>query len=161
MLRLVSGRNKKQLVDDVLRNRSSYAGFITILMTLIVLTTTSVLVLQYESHSADSNIKSGWDAFWYAVVTITTVGYGDRYPVTVGGRITAMFIMFMGVGIIGALASILSSLLVGSPPAEAEETAAAVQPGLSVEQQLTAMNDELAALRQMLEKISTDLDNKQ
>jgi len=41
-------------------------------------------------------------------VTITTVGYGDRYPVTMGGRITAMFIMFMGVGIIGALARILA-----------------------------------------------------
>jgi voltage-gated potassium channel Kch len=70
-------------------------------------------VLQFESKSPDAKITSGGDALWYSMVTITTVGYGDFYPVTTAGRITAMFIMFMGVGIIGALASILASLLVG------------------------------------------------
>jgi voltage-gated potassium channel len=76
-----------------------------------------VLVLQFESKSPDANIHTGGHALWYALVTITTVGYGDRYPVTSGGRVTAMFIMFAGVGIIGALASILASLLVGGSPA--------------------------------------------
>jgi voltage-gated potassium channel len=79
-----------------------------------------ICVFHFESKSADSNIHTGWDSLWYSIVTITTIGYGDRYPVTVGGRIAALFIMFMGVGIIGALASILSSLLVGSPPASEE-----------------------------------------
>jgi len=111
--RLLRGENKKALVKDVLENRSRYALFITILLTILVLTVASVLVLQFESQSPDGNISTGGDALWYAIVTITTVGYGDRYPVTLAGRITAMFIMFMGVGIIGALASILASLLVG------------------------------------------------
>ena len=52
-------------------------------------------------------------------MTITTVGYGDRYPVTLLGRLTGMFVMFAGIGIIGALASILASLLV-SPSAPQE-----------------------------------------
>jgi voltage-gated potassium channel len=107
------------LLKDVVENRSKYAVFITILITLLVLTVTSVLVLQFESQSPDANIQTGGDSLWYSLVTITTVGYGDRYPVTAAGRIAAFFIMLMGVGVIGALASILSSLLVGSPPAPA------------------------------------------
>ena len=64
-----------------------------------------------------------------------------------------MFIMFMGVGIIGALASILASLLVGgSSPAEEEETPAAA-PAPSVQEELQTIKDELAVLHQMLEKM--------
>ncbi len=119
--RHLRGENRKALVRDVLTNRSQYAGFITILLALIVLTVASTLVLQFESQSPEAKITTGRDAFWYSIVTITTVGYGDYYPVTSGGRITAMFIMLAGVGIIGALASILASLLVGSSaPAEEE-----------------------------------------
>jgi hypothetical protein len=96
----------------------SQAAFIN--HTLVELILMGIFYGVLESVSPDANIHTGWDSFWYSIVTITTVGYGDRYPVTVGGRITAMFIMFMGVGIIGALASILSSLLVGSPSAPAD-----------------------------------------
>ncbi len=150
--RLLRGENKKALVKDVLENRSRYAMFITILLTILVLTVASVLVLQFESQSPDANITEGGDALWYSIVTITTVGYGDFFPVTPAGRITAMFIMFMGVGIIGALASILASLLVGGAPAE-EEEAPATAPAPTVEEELAAIKDELAALHQMLEKM--------
>ena len=159
--RLLRGEQKKALVKDVLDHRSQYAVFITIFLTILVLTVASVLVLQFESKSADANITTGGDALWYAIVTITTVGYGDFYPVTMAGRITAMFIMFMGVGIIGALASILASLLVGGSPSEEEETAAATDataataaaPALSVQEELKAVKEELAVVRQMLEKM--------
>jgi voltage-gated potassium channel len=162
--RLMRGQNKKELVDDIIKNRNQYTAFITILLTLIVLTVASVLVLQFESKSPDANIKSGWDSFWYAVVTITTVGYGDRFPVTPAGRITAMFIMFMGVGIIGALASILSSILVGAPSTPAEEKEPTAPQGElspvdlagspATKQDVANLQSELVALRQMLEKMS-------
>lgn len=152
--RLLRGENKKTLFKDILENRSRYAAFLTILLTILVLTVASVLVLQFESKSPDANITTGGDALWYAIVTITTVGYGDRYPVTMFGRITAMFIMFMGVGIIGALASILASLLVGgSPSSEEEEALAAAAPLISVQEELKSVKAELAAVRQMLEKL--------
>jgi len=151
--RLLRGENKKALVKDVLEHRNQYAGFITILLTIIVLTVASTLVLQFESQSPEAKITTGKDALWYSIVTITTVGYGDYYPVTSGGRITAMFIMFAGVGIIGALASILASLLVGSSSSAEEEEAAAVSPALTVEQELAAIKQELALLRQMLDRL--------
>jgi voltage-gated potassium channel len=151
--RLLRGENKKALVKDVLDNRSRYAAFLTILLTILVLTVAGVLVLQFESKSPDANITTGGDALWYSIVTITTVGYGDFYPVTTAGRITAIFIMFMGVGIIGALASILASALVGSSASPEEEAAEAAAPLLSVQEELKSVKEELAVVRQMLEKM--------
>ena len=87
-----------------------------------MLVTSSLLVLQFEYRSPGANITTGADALWWAIVTITTVGYGDYYPVTELGRLTGVFVMFAGVGIIGALASILASLLVSPAPAELEES---------------------------------------
>ncbi len=159
--RLMRGQNKKEIVDDIVKNRSQYTAFITILLAILVLTVCSILVLQFESKNPDANIQTGWDSLWWAVVTITTVGYGDRYPITYGGRITAMFVMFAGVGIIGALASILSSILVGSPATEAEEddsgTGKAVPAELqapATRQDVAALEQEIASLRLMLEKMS-------
>ena len=85
-------------------------------------------------------------------MTITTVGYGDTYPVTVGGRMTAVFVMFAGVGIIGALASILASVLVPGPVQEPEQAHDAPS-SLAVEQELAMIRGELAAMRQALEKL--------
>jgi voltage-gated potassium channel len=120
--RLMSGKNKTELIADVVHNRGQYALFITMLLVMLVLTISSVLVLQFESRSPDANITTGGDALWWAVVTITTVGYGDQYPVTALGRLTGVAVMFAGVGIIGALASILASLLV-SPASSPDEAA--------------------------------------
>jgi voltage-gated potassium channel len=158
--RLMRGKNKEALIKDVIENRGQYTLFITTLLTILVLTVASVLVLQFESQSPDANIHTGGDALWYALVTITTVGYGDRYPVTLPGRVTAMFIMFMGVGIIGALASILSSILVGSPPAPEVEAASMVATAPPIEQELATIKEELAALRQLMEKIAPQNNTK-
>lgn len=127
--KVLSGQNRKQLVADVLQNRGEYATFITILLAGMVLSVASVMVLQFESRDPDANIQTGGDAIWWGIVTITTVGYGDRFPVTLLGRITAVFVMLAGIGIIGALASILASMLVApSAPAEPEPAKAEPEP---------------------------------
>jgi voltage-gated potassium channel len=145
-------KGRGDLMRDVLQNRSQYAGFIIILLAIIVLAFASILVLQFESASREANIKTGWDAFWYSVVTITTVGYGDYYPVTFWGRVTAIFIMVAGVGIIGALASLMASLLIGESHATTEQDAADPEHHTMIEQELAAIREELAALRQLIEK---------
>jgi voltage-gated potassium channel len=146
IVRLLRGSNKKQLVADVIHNRGQYAIFITFLSALMVLGTASVLVLQFESRSPDANITTGGDALWWGFVTITTVGYGDQYPVTTLGRMTGVFVMFTGIGIIGALASILASLLVPSPGETGEEPQAAVSTA-ALEHELAGIRAELAGLR--------------
>jgi voltage-gated potassium channel len=149
---LLRGQNKKRLVDDVVRHRAQYAVFITILLAFLVLVTASVIVLNAESRSDTANIKTGWDAFWWGFVTITTVGYGDRFPTTVMGRIAAMFVMTMGIGIIGALASIMASILVGSSPSEESATETSTEPS-GLERELAGVKQELLALRRVVERL--------
>jgi voltage-gated potassium channel len=143
--RLLGKKNQKELVADVLKNRGQYAVYITLIATGIVLTTSSILVLQFESRSPDANITTGGDALWWAVVTITTVGYGDFYPVTTLGRLTGVAVMFTGVGIIGALASILASILV--PPPKTDEKDAPPAPAGSASASTDAILAELSELR--------------
>jgi voltage-gated potassium channel len=168
--RVMNPENRKLLRDEILNNRGAYALFITILLVVVVLTSASILVLFFESRSPDANITTGGDAVWWGIVTITTVGYGDRYPVTPGGRVTAVFVMFAGVGIIGALASILASILVPQPKeieAEVEDVGEPVPSARKLEQELqqlrseliadferesASVKGELAALRKLLEK---------
>ncbi len=147
--RLLRGQAGKDLVLDVLRNRGQYATFITILLAGIVLSVASILVLQVESQAPDGNIKTGGEAVWWGLVTITTVGYGDFYPVTMFGRLTGVFVMFAGIGIIGALASILASLLVSPAPPEEpapEATPGATAPAVAASATVS-IADELAGLR--------------
>jgi voltage-gated potassium channel len=159
--RLLRGQAGKDLVLDVLQNRSQYATFITILLAGIVLSVASILVLQFEAGAPDGNIKTGGEAIWWGLVTITTVGYGDYFPVTLMGRITGIFVMFAGIGIIGALASILASLLVspaptGSEPApdaaatSPEPAAAPPVPQDAVVGELARLRAEIAELREAL-----------
>ena len=78
-------------------------------------------------------------------MTITTVGYGDFYPVTSLGRDTAVVVMLAGVGIIGALASILASILVPQPKEAVADPALA-----DMEVELAGVKAELTALRELL-----------
>jgi voltage-gated potassium channel len=142
--RLLRGQNKRELVKDVLDNRGQYALFVTLSLAMIVLSVASVLVLQFEAGAPGASITTGGGALWWAVVTITTVGYGDLYPVTAAGRITATFVMFSGVGIIGALASILASVLIPQPKSPAATGPSGADP---LVEELAAIHRELAALR--------------
>jgi voltage-gated potassium channel len=156
--RILRGKNRKALISDVVDNRGQYAAFITLLAMMLVLVVSSVLVLEFETVTSPiagktPNITTGGDALWWAFVTITTVGYGDYYPVTELGRITGIFVMFSGVGIIGALASILASVLVPDPDDD-EPAAATVGPattapagGSSLETEVAALRTEIEALR--------------
>jgi voltage-gated potassium channel len=76
-------------------------GFvIPAILTLMIIIFGGIAVYLAEHEHQGANITKLGDAFWWAVVTITTVGYGDYYPVTSLGRIIAVFVMFSGIGIV-------------------------------------------------------------
>ena len=67
-------------------------------------------VLLLEENSPDGNIHGYPQALWWAIVTVTTVGYGDKYPATGGGRIVATVLMLVGIGLIGVLTATVASV---------------------------------------------------
>ncbi len=69
-------------------------------------------MLLFEEKAKGSNIHDYPDALWWAIVTVTTVGYGDRYPVTEGGRVVAAILMLVGIGLIGVLTATVASVFV-------------------------------------------------
>jgi len=145
--RLFRTKGKREITQDVLQNRGQYAAAITLTAAIVVLVVASVLELAFESGSPGANITTGGQALWWAVVTITTVGYGDFYPVTAGGRIVGVFVMFTGIGIIGALASILASVLVSGPDPSSQQPATVTT---DVAAELAQLRDEVSALRRSL-----------
>ena len=148
IVRVVRAKGRRGILVDIVKNRGQYAAFITLLSAFLVITVASVLLVEFESGSADANITTGGGALWWAIVTITTVGYGDQYPVTMAGRITAAFVMVTGLGIIGSLASMLASILVPTPEDTTAEDAA-------LREELSAVRTELEALRRSIESGGT------
>lgn len=120
IVRSYRGTHQEDLLRDVIRDRGQYALFFTTIVVMLVLTAASVLVLTFEGDDPHATIRTGGDALWWTFVTLTTVGYGDLFPITNGGRVVAVTVMFVGVGVIGALASILASILVPTPDPELE-----------------------------------------
>ena len=96
-------------VEAILKHHSLFRVLIAAAATLIL---GAWLVLLFEENAKGSSIHSYPDALWWAIVTVTTVGYGDRYPVTEGGRTVATILMLLGIGLIGVLTATVASVFI-------------------------------------------------
>jgi len=90
-----------------------------LLLGILVLEFGSLGILRIEEKAAGSNILTASDSIWYVLVTISTVGYGDRFPVTTGGRVLGGIIIVIGVGIFGTFTGFLANLFL-APRRKAE-----------------------------------------
>jgi hypothetical protein len=77
-------------------------------VTFVVVTTGGTLVWLAERDVPSSNLKHWGDCLWWSVTTLSTVGYGEHFPVTLPGRLVAVFVMASGVAIIGAVAAVVA-----------------------------------------------------
>ncbi|WP_459779187.1 potassium channel family protein [Photobacterium sp. R1] len=109
VLRLL--RSGQQILQHIMAYRRE-ATLATIFLLLTVLVTVgSSLILIIESKDPNANILSADDALWWVFVTISTVGYGDHYPVTTLGKLLATVIITCGVGLFGMVAGLISSFV--------------------------------------------------
>ncbi len=107
-------------------------------------------------HPTNPGFATVGDAFWWGIVTLTTVGYGDVVPTTTDGRLCGVAIMFTGVAVLGVLAGSLADLfkLSGSEGEEEETPAAAIADGAPVHEQLAALRARLHTLEDELGAIA-------
>jgi voltage-gated potassium channel len=95
---------------SLVRDRAGSALLSLLLVAILMLEFGSLAMLRLERGAPEANIHTASDALWYVLVTMSTVGYGDRYPVTNPGRELGAVIILLGVGIFGTLAGYLANL---------------------------------------------------
>ncbi len=113
-------RSTKNLVAFLYRNRARSLIGTAALSAVVLVIFSCIAILSFENDK-NSNIKTPFDAIWWAFSTITTVGYGDKYPVTDEGKIVAIVLMVTGVGLFGVLTGLFARLLV-EPEFKKEES---------------------------------------
>tara|TARA_R110002153_G_scaffold95269_2_gene229039 strand:- start:1893 stop:2603 length:711 start_codon:yes stop_codon:yes gene_type:complete len=85
-----------------------------LIVTLILIYFSAVGIYYFEHEVQPKNFASIFDSLWWAIITLTTVGYGDVYPITVGGKVFTFFILMIGLGIVAIPTGIISSALTKS-----------------------------------------------
>ncbi|MCC6627829.1 MAG: potassium channel family protein [Chloroflexi bacterium] len=123
--------------------RGSYVVTIGILSVLV----SAGLMTIFESES-DGNIQDFGDALWWAMATVTTVGYGDVAPITVEGRAVAVFLMVIGIALFGLTTASIAALLVESTRATSEP---ASDSGLS--DRIAAMEQQVAEQNRLIGRL--------
>ena len=110
---LVMGRRIRR--DDlsemsvvIIQQRAQSTLLAVIFLALVIFEVSGIAILKVETISPEANIQTAGDALWWAYVTVATVGYGDRYPVTTDGRIVGILLMTAGVGLFSVLTSYLA-----------------------------------------------------
>ncbi|MDN3679251.1 ion transporter [Vibrio tapetis subsp. quintayensis] len=110
LLRVI--RSTRHLVSVYMRNKVKSSFSFVVFVSILVLTIGAIAILIFETDVEGGNIDNAADAFWWAFVTITTVGYGDFYPVTIEGRVVAAMLMTTGVGLFGTFTGFVASWFV-------------------------------------------------
>ncbi|WP_030477781.1 potassium channel family protein [Lentzea albidocapillata] len=112
-------------------------------VTVIVVFCASLAVLDAERHAENASITTFGDALWWTMTTMSTVGYGDRYPVTGEGRLVAGLLMVGGIALLGVITGTIASWLV-------EKLRGVEEAELETAQELRNLRAEIAELRKEL-----------
>jgi len=89
-------------------------------VTLILIYFSAVGIYYFENPAQPEHFSSIFDSLWWAIITLTTVGYGDVYPITTGGKMFTFFILMIGLGIVAIPTGIISSALTKSVDSKEE-----------------------------------------
>ena len=138
----------------LIKDRAGSSLFVLLIMGIFVLEFGSLSMLRVEQYAPGGNITTASDAIWYTIVTISTVGYGDQYPVTDAGRIIGAGIIVLGVGIFGTFTGYLANFFLSprkkeqAPMADAADSRTATVEGLRL--RLEASEAKLTEIRKLL-----------
>jgi voltage-gated potassium channel len=109
VIRLMRRYGARKILYSLLGDRAGSALLTLLLVGIVMLEFGSLLMLHFEKGQPGANIETASDSLWYTIVTMSTVGYGDQYPVTNPGRVMGTVIIVVGVGIFGTLTGFLAN----------------------------------------------------
>ena len=112
-------RSVKYITAHIFKTKTKGAFSTVCLIAVLMLIFGSIAILQVEK-GPHANINTAEDAIWWAFVTITTVGYGDKFPVTTEGRIISAFLMVTGIGLFGTFTGYIASWFMNDKSANNE-----------------------------------------
>jgi voltage-gated potassium channel len=124
VIRLLRGIRSVQKVLALIFQNKMKGGAVSVAFTAFLFVAFSSVSILICERYGDANIKTAEDAVWWSVSTFTTVGYGDKYPVTTEGRVLGMILMVGGVGLFGGISGLAASFFLGGQdrrPAETKE----------------------------------------
>jgi voltage-gated potassium channel len=110
VLRSYRHQSPGQLLAELRAARALTTFLVTLFLVIVVTELAGATIYYAESGADGSNIGSASDAIWWALVTITTVGYGDRFPVTDQGRAIGVFLLFAGIGLFSVLTGFIANI---------------------------------------------------
>jgi len=108
----------KRTIRWFVAHRANGTLFMVLGLLIVVLQFGGMAVLWFEADAPGANIRTGGEALWWGVVTVTTVGYGDYYPVTAGGEVVATLMIFAGVAIIAIFTAWAASTFLNTPSSD-------------------------------------------
>jgi len=149
VFRLLRAYGVKNIARNLIRDRASSALLTLLLMGILVLEFGSLEILHLEQYAPGANITTGSDSLWYVIVTISTVGYGDQYPVTNPGRFFGSIIIVIGVGIFGTFTGYLANLFL----APAKKRGATDAPGVDVRSKVNQLKELMAQQQAAMDEI--------
>jgi voltage-gated potassium channel len=122
VIRLLRGiRSVHKALAIIFQNKMKSGAASVAFTGFLLVAFSSVSILICERHG-DANIKTAEDAVWWSGSTFTTVGYGDKYPVTTEGRVLGMILMVAGVGMFGGISGLAASFFLGGQDRKSAET---------------------------------------
>jgi voltage-gated potassium channel len=160
VVRLLRTYGMRRFVDDLVEARASATFLLTIFLVLLVIEAAGASIYYVESGDPDANIGSASDALWWGIVTITTVGYGDQFPVTQLGRVIGVFLLLSGIGLFSVLTGFIANVFLAPPKREPEAVADADEPRAlidGVRALLAEQEERSSAIRLQLEALERSL----
>jgi voltage-gated potassium channel len=109
IFRVLRGIRSARIVTSYILERRAQSVTLAAVLTAIILITISSISILYFEKVPGANIKTAEDALWWSFVTITTVGYGDKYPITTEGRGLAVVLMIAGMGLFSTLSGFIAA----------------------------------------------------